>query len=39
MKPIKTTEKMPTVPLSQLRKVVSRASNLDDNTEISLQFM
>ena len=27
------------VPLSQLRKVVSRASDLDDNTEISLQFI
>lgn len=39
MKPIKTTEKMPTVPLSQLRKVVLRASDLDDNTEISLQFI
>ena len=39
MKPIKTTEKMPTVPLSQLRKIVSRASDLDDDTEISLQFI
>lgn len=39
MKPIKTTEKMPTVPLSRLRKVVSRASALDDDTEISLQFI
>ena len=39
MKPIKTTEKMPTVPLSQLRKVVSRTSALDDDTEISLQFI
>ena len=39
MNPIKTTEKMPTVPLSQLRKIVSRTSDLDDNTEISLQFI
>ena len=39
MKPIKTTEKMPTVPLSQLRKVVTHTSELDDNTEISLEFV
>lgn len=39
MNPIKTTEKMPTVPLSQLRKIISRMSDLDNDTKISLQFI
>lgn len=38
-KKVNTTEKMPTVPVSQVRKVVEKVKDLEDDDTLTLEFI